>query len=62
MKNELDIKLSKMTQTELVDAYIKTLNWQNPNQQRVLTEIRKYLTPYYEAYLEFSFITENFIM
>lgn len=54
MKNELDIKLSKMTQTELVDAYIKTLNWQNPNQQKVLTEIRKYLTPYYEAFIEFT--------
>lgn len=58
MKNELDIKLSKMTQTELVDAYIKTLNWQHPNQQRVLNEIRKYLTPYYEAFITFSY--ENY--
>ena len=44
-----------MTQPQLVDAYIKTLNWQNPNQQRVLTEIRKYLTPYYEAFIEFTY-------
>lgn len=51
----LQDKLSKMTQTELVDAYIKTLNWQNPNQQRVLDEIKKYLTPYYEGYLFFTF-------
>lgn len=50
----LSDKLSKMTQLELVDAYIKTLNWQNPNQQRVLTEIRKYLTSYYEAFIEFT--------
>ena len=50
----LQDKLSQMTQTELVDAYIKTLNWQHKDQQRVLTEIRKYLTPYYEAFIEFT--------
>lgn len=50
----LQNKLSSMTQTELVEAYIKTLNWQNSNQQRVLKEIRKYLTSYYEAYIEFT--------
>ena len=50
----LSEKLSKMTQPQLVDAYIKTLNWQNPNQQRVLNEIKKYLIPYYEAYVEFT--------
>ena len=60
MKNELDIKLSKMTQTELVDAYIKTLNWQHPNQQKVLSEIRKYLSSYYEAYIEFTYLN-NFL-
>ena len=61
MKNELDSKLPQMTQTELVDAYIKTLNWQNPNQQRVLEEIRKFLTPYYEGYVTFTFEVPDFL-
>lgn len=57
----LQNKLSSMTQTELVDAYIKTLNWSHPNQQRVLEEIRKYLTPYYEAFLTFTFEVAEFL-
>lgn len=61
MKTELDNKLSQMTQTELVDAYIKTLNWQHKDQQRLLTEIRKYLTPYYEAFITFSFEVPDFL-
>ena len=51
----LNEKLSKMTQEELINAYVTTLNWVHPNREKVLKAISLYLPPYYEGHYELTF-------